>query len=198
MSTRLRTLRVVAAIVMLPSVIVRGQQSRSPTIAKLSIQPAPSNQLAPIDNHATEEQIRTYLQLSGESNDYRQRWIAAVDKNRSIGAPYWPESFWTDLKAEMQKFDLVPTYITLYQHYVSQAQMQSVIDAYKSFGPAAFLDLPVYVKWNKTKMGMQADADKLTLSNTLQVIRGVYAQYKPQIAAARVKYKAEHPDWVDK
>lgn len=98
----------------------------------------------------------------------------------------------------MQKFDLVPTYITLYQHHVSQAQMQSVIDAYKSFGPAAFLDLPVYVKWNKTRMGMQADADKLTLSNTQQVIQGVYAKYKPQIAAARVKYKAEHPDWVDK
>ena len=131
MSVRLCAL-VVFAIVMLPSAMVRGQQSKPPTIAKLSIEPATSNQLAPIDNHATQEQIRTYLQLSGELNDYRQRWIAAVDKNRSIGAPYWPESFWTDLKAEMQKFDLVPTYITLYQHYVSQATMQNVIDAYKS------------------------------------------------------------------
>ncbi len=98
----------------------------------------------------------------------------------------------------MQKFDLVPTYITLYQHYVSQAQMKNVIDAYRSFGPAVFLDLPVYVKWNKTRMGMQAGADKLNLSNTLQLTQSVYAKYKPQIAAARVKYKAEHPDLVDK
>jgi hypothetical protein len=177
--------------------IGRGQ-SKPPTIAKLSIQPAPPNQLALIDNHATEEQIRTYLQLSGELKDYRQHWIAAVDKNRSIGAPYWPESFWIDLKAEMQKFDLVPTYIMLYQHYVSQAKMQNVVDAYNSLGPAHFPGSPACVKWTETRQGMQADADKLTLSNTQQVIQGVYAKYKPQIAAARVKYKAEHPDWVDK
>lgn len=183
---------------MLPSPILRGQQSKPPALAKPSIQFAPSNQLAPIDNHASEEQIRTYLQLSGELNDYRQRWIAAVDKNRSIGAPYWPESFWTDLKAEMQKFDLVPMYITLYQHYVSQPSMQDVIDAYKSLGPANFPGSPACVKWSETRLGMQADADKLTFSNTQQVIQGVYAKYKPQIAAARVKYKAEHPDWIDK
>jgi hypothetical protein len=197
MNARLRTF-VVVAILMLPSAIVRGQQAKPPTIAKLSIQPAPSNQLAPIDNHATEEQIRIYLQLSEELNDYRQRWIAAVDKNRSIGAPYWPESFWADLKVEMQEFDLVPAYITLYQHYVSQAAMQNVIDAYKSLGPSNFPGSPACVKWTETRLGMQADADKLTLSNTQQVIQGVYAKYKPQIAAARVKYKAEHPDWVDK
>lgn len=135
MSATLRTL-VAIAIVMLPSPILRGQQSKPPAFAKPSIQFAPSNQLAPIDNHASEKQIRTYLQLSGELNDYRQRWIAAVDKNRSIGAPFWPESFWTDLKADMQKFDLIPTYITLYQHCVSQPSMQNVIDAYKSLGPA--------------------------------------------------------------
>jgi hypothetical protein len=197
MSAGLRML-VVIAIVMLPSAIVRGQQSKPPTIAKLSIEPAPSNPLAPIDNHATEEQIRTYLQLSGELKDYRQHWIAAVDKNRSIGASYWPESFWTDLRAEMQKFDLVPTYITLYQHYLSQAKMQNVIDAYNSLGPAHFSGSPACVKWTETRLGMQADADKLTLSNTQQVVQGVYAKYKPQIAAARVKYKAEYPDWVDK
>ena len=197
MSATLRTL-VATAIVMLPSPILRGQQSKPPAFAKPSIQFAPSNQLAPIDNHASEAQIRTYLQLSGELNEYRQRWIAAVDKNRSIGAPYWPESFWTDLKADMQKFDLVPTYIMLYQHYVSQPSMQNVIDAYKSLGPGNFPGSPACVKWSETRLGMQADADKLTFSNTQQVIQVVYAKYKPQLAAARVKYKAEHPDWIDK
>ena len=48
------------------------------------------------------------------------------------------------------------------------------------------------------RLGMQADADKLFLANTQRVTQDVYATYKPQIAAARVKYKAEHPDWVDK
>jgi hypothetical protein len=197
MSIRLRALGMVA-IVMLPSAIVRGQQSKPPTTAKQSTQPAPPNQLAPIDNHATEEQIRTYLQLTGELNDYRQRWIAAIATNRSIGAPYWPEPFWTDLKIEMQKFDLVPTAITLYQHYVSQAAMQNVINAYKSLGPAKFPGSQAGVKWAATRLGMQADSDKLTLSNTQQVIQVVYERYKPRIAAERVKYKAEHPDWVEK
>lgn len=53
-------------------------------------------------------------------------------------------------------------------------------------------------KLGEIQLEMKDDADKLTLSNTQQVIQGVYAKYKPQIAAARVKYKAEHPDWVDK
>lgn len=196
MSVRPRAL-VMVVLVMSALAIVRGQ-SKPPTITESSILAAPPNQLAPIDNHATEEQIRTYLQLSGELKDYRQRWIAAVDKNRSIGAPYWPESLWADLKAEMQKFDLVPTSITLYEHYVSRAKMQDVIDAYNALGPAHFAGSPACVKWTEARQGIQADADKLTLSNTQQVIQGVYAKYKPQIASARVKYKAEHPDWVDK
>jgi len=48
-------------------------------------------ELSPLENAATEPQIREYLDLSGDADSFRERWVAAVDKNRSIGAPYWPE-----------------------------------------------------------------------------------------------------------
>jgi hypothetical protein len=76
--------------------------------------------------------------------------------------------------------------------------MQQVIDAYHSLGATNFPGSPMCFKLGEIQLEMKDDADKLTLSNTQQVIQGVYAKYKPQIAAARVKYKAEHPDWVDK
>jgi hypothetical protein len=45
---------------------------------------------------------------------------------------------------------------------------------------------------------MMADIDKLKLAKTQEVLTKVYAVYKPQIKAARARYLAEHPDWVDK
>jgi hypothetical protein len=69
---------------------------------------------------ATEAQICEYLRVSGEAVGFRKSWIAAVNKNRSIGVPYWPESFWRAVKDEMQKTDLVPMYVTFFQQGVSR------------------------------------------------------------------------------
>jgi hypothetical protein len=175
-----------------------AQQAKTPQFAKATIEPARPVELASLKDHATEGQIREYFQLSGELNDYRERWIGAVDKNRSIGAPYWPESFWIDLKAEMRKTDLAPMRITLYQHYVSRATMKEVIDAYHSLGAANFTGSPMCFKLGEIQLEMKDDADKLTLAKTQEVTLNVYARYKSQIAAARVKYEAEHPGWVNK
>lgn len=112
---QLRFLRLmIAMLVVLAPGRGLAQQAKTPQFAKTTIEPAQPVELAPLKDHATERQIREYFQLSGELNDYRERWIGAVDKNRSIGAPYWPESFWIDLKAEMRKTDLAPMRITLY------------------------------------------------------------------------------------
>lgn len=188
---------IVAGFTMLVPRVLLSQQSK-PTFSKLTIQPAQPNGFIPIENHATEEQIRKYFELSGELNLQRQRWIVALDKNRPLGAPYWPESFWTDLKVEMLKFDLAPGYIGLYQHCISREAMQSVIDAYRSLGPENFQGSPACIKWSELRRGMEDDANKLNFSNLMQINDAVYAKYKAQIAAARVKYKAKHPDWVDR
>jgi hypothetical protein len=110
-----------------------AQNKQSPPFAQVSISPASSDNsasLPPLQNPATEDQIREYLRLSGDLDSFRLRWIAAVDENHSIGEPYWPESFWAAIKAEMRKTDLMPMFITVYQHGVSKELMQKVIDAY--------------------------------------------------------------------
>jgi len=147
---------------------------------------------------ATEAQIREYLQVSGEVDEFRKSWIAAVDKNRSIGAPYWPESFWQAVKDEMQKTDLVPMYVTLFQHGVSRELMQEVLDAYRARGPENFRGSPECFKLGTAVAAVQEEMEKLKLAETQAVVLKVYTEYKPQIKAARARYLAEHPDWKDK
>jgi len=176
-----------------------AQSQRSTTIVSVSpTSPNASVTLAPMKDPATVDQIREYLRLSGDLDSYRARWIAAVDKNRSIGAPYWPESFWTDIKAEMGKTDLMPIFVTLYQHGISRDLMQEVLNTYHVVGATLFKVSPASYKLAVAQHAMKDDTDKLTLANTLNVIGRVYQIYKPQIEAARVKYMAEHPDRVNK
>jgi len=147
---------------------------------------------------ATIGQIHEYLQLSGDLDSFRLRWIAAVDKNRSIGAPYWPESFWAALKEEMQKADLMPMFVILYQHGISTSLMQEVLDTYHMLGTANFRGSPACFKLGDAELAMTADMDRLKLVKTQEVLNKVYTAYKPPIKAARLRYQADHPDWVDK
>ncbi len=169
----------------------------SPHNAPAFAQAATPSALLPLPHPATPDQIRQYLQLSGELNAYRDRWIAAVDKNRSIGAPYWPEAFWTEVKARMKRADLMPLYLAWYQHTVSTELMKQVIDSYQTLGANHFQGSPACFKLGEAQQPYQSEMDKLTLTNTSIVINQIYAIYKPQIKAARVKYMAEHPDWKD-
>ncbi len=178
-----------------------AQNKQSAPSVQVSIVPASSANspsLPPLQNPATEEQIHEYLRLSGDLDSFRLRWIAAVDENRSIGEPYWPESFWTAIKAEMQKTDLMPMFITVYQHGVSKELMQKVIDTYRTLGTAHFQGSPACFKLGDAQLAMMPAIDKLKLAKTQEVLAKVYAVYKPQIKAARARYLAEHPDWVDK
>lgn len=160
--------------------------------------PDASSALPPMKDPATGDQIREYLRLSGEMEAYRGRWIAAVDKNRSIGAPYWPESFWTSIKAEMGKTDLMPMFIIWYQHGISRDLMQEVLNTYHTVGATLFNISPARFKLAAAEHAMENDTDKLRLAKTLEVIQKVYTIYKPQIAAARASYLVEHPDMVGK
>jgi protein TonB len=172
--------------------IGHAQDKQTPEIVRAPLPAAPDNtvSLPPLADPATPDQIREYLRLSGDMDSFRAKWIAAVDKNRSIGAPYWPEAFWTDLKAEMQKTDLMPMYITLFQHEISRELMQRVLDAYKRFGADHFTESLECIELGGAELSMKADADKLTLAKTLEITKNVYAIYKPEIEAARMRYMA--------
>jgi hypothetical protein len=177
-----------------------AQSQRSPTIVPVSpTSPNASVTLTPLSDPATVDQIHEYLRLSGDLDSYRASWIAAVDKERSKGVfQYWPESFWTDLKAEMGKTDLMPMFITWYQHGISRDLMQEVLNTYHAVGAILFKVSPACYKLVVAQRAMADDTNKLRLAKTLEVTQRVYAIYKPQIKAASAGYLAEHPELVGK
>lgn len=180
---------------------VRAQDHRATRIARAPASPVTpdlSASLPPLKDAATDDQIREYLRLSGDLDSFRLRWISALVKNRSIGEPYWPESFWVALKTKMQKTDLMPMFITLYQHGISKDLMQDVLDAYHTLGPAHFRGSPACFKLGSAELAMSPDMDRLKLAKTQEIFAEVYTVYKPRIKAARARYLAEHPDWIDK
>lgn len=174
-----------------PAQSQRPQATASPPASPTS--PGVLVMLTPLKDPATVDQIREYLRLSGDMDSYRARWTAAVDKNRSIGAPYWPESFWTDLKAEMGKTDLMPMFIALYQHGISRDLMQEVLNTYHLVGATLFKFSPAAYRLNVAEQAMADDRNQLTLAKTQEVIEKVYTIYRPQIKEARARYLAEHP-----
>jgi hypothetical protein len=178
-----------------------AQGQRPPTIASAPFSPlswAPVS-LPPLKDPATVDQIHEYLRLSGDMDSYRTRWIAAVDNQRSKGVfQYWPESYWTDLKAEMGRTDLMPRFITWYQHGVSRDLMQEVLNTYHAVGATLFQISPAAYKLTTAQRAMADDVNRLRLAKTLEVTEKVYADYKPQIKAASARYQVDHPNLVDK
>jgi hypothetical protein len=208
--------RVVAAVVAVSFALGAGhaQDKGAPRVVRVPVSPVPGDanasaalaqmgytmdSVAPVKDAATVDQIHEYLRVSGEANAYRTRWIAALDKDyRSIAAPYWPESFRAAIQAEMQQSDLTPMYIVILQHGVSKGLMQDVLDTYRRVGATLFVASPACFRLGNALAAVAADTDKLRLAETLGTITKVYAGYKPQIAAARAQYLAEHPGYAGK
>jgi len=187
--------------VALISIAGASQEIQKPTTGRVAVAATStgvSDSLPPLEDPATVDQIKEYLRLSGDLDSFRVRWIAAVDKSRSIGAPYWPESFWTAVKEELRRTDLIPMYITLFQHGLSRELMQEVLDAYHKLGADHFRGSPECYKLGDAELKMASDMDRIKLAKTQEAILKVYAVFKPQIKAARARYQIEHPDWVDK
>ncbi len=173
---------------------VPGDPDASAALAQLGYT---RDSVAPVNDAATVDQVHEYLRVSGEADAYRTRWIAALDKDyRTLAAPYWPESFRTAIKAEMQRTDLTPMYVVMLQHGVSKELMQDVLDTYHTVGATLFVVSPAGFRLRSAMAAVAADTDRLTLAETLGTIQKVYAGYKPQIEAARVKYLADHPGYV--
>jgi len=76
--------------------------------------------------------------------------------------------------------------------------MQQVLDAYRVRGAEHFQGSPECFKLGTAVAAVQGEFEKLKLDETQAVVSKVYAEYKPQIKAARARYLAEHPDWKDK
>lgn len=199
LQTRFLRLVICAMVVSCPGA---GLAQDKPAQQTARTSPAPTlpdllRSLTPLKNAATDEQMREYLYWSRAVDDYRTAWIAGVDNNRSHSKPYWPESFWTDIKTEMQNTDLAPVFAVWYRHTISKELMDKVLDAYHKLGREQFHGSPVCTEMGNAESPMKAQWDELTVLMTRQVIAKVYAADKPQIDAARARYIAEHPGWKD-
>jgi hypothetical protein len=148
-------------------------------------------------NPITEAQVREFLRLSGSGEVYRQSWMAALEKNRSKGEPYWPESFWSDLHDAMLHTDLAPMVLGLYQPYISGPMLQSVNDALKTKTVAELAATPLGAEFCKLQQEADAGHDAATMKMTQEILMRVYEKDKSEIKAARAKYIAAHPGYKD-
>jgi hypothetical protein len=168
----------------------QAQSASAPTSAAIT--------LAPMKNAATVSQIRDYLRVSGDMEIYRKHWMEAVDAKRSDGKPYWPESFWTAIKSEIQKTDLTPSFVMILQHGVSKKLMKKVLKVCRSEGAEQCRTSPEYGEFYDAEEKMKADTDRVQQAMTNEIVQRVYEEHKPEINAALAKYMAEHPGWKDR
>lgn len=174
---------------------MRAQQPADNAEKPQTAAPEAEITLAPMKKAATVQQIQEYLRLSGDVEIYRERWIALVDAKRSEGKPYWPDAFWTSVEDEMRKTDLTPSFVMIFQHAVSKKLMKQLLGACRKHTVEECRLTPEYAELYQAEQAVNADVDRMQRARTNEIIRRVFATYKPQIEAARARYAADHPDW---
>lgn len=143
------------------------------------------------------EQIREYLGLTQFGEIWRVGWLRAMDANKAKGAPYWPESFWSDLKKHMETVDLVPMVTQLYRNHVSYEDMRHAnVDLHK-MSVSEFADTPFGSHFCQETRLSGPENEAATLALTQTIFQQVYEEHKTEIGASRTKYLAEHPGFVD-
>jgi hypothetical protein len=133
---------------------------------------------------ATQEQVREYLALTGIVTGSRRSMESNIEAMQARAMPYYPASFWEDMRSQLLKLDLVAIYTPVLQRYLSQENMAAMLTFYRS--PAGKLFLSVQPE-------MSHDAEMALRSRGAEVAQGVYAKHKAEIDAAKKKYEAEHP-----
>jgi hypothetical protein len=152
--------------------------------------------LTPLNNAATDGQTREYLQMSHVMEDYKTAWIGSVEKGRARSQPYLPDSYWTDIKTEIQDIDMEPAFNIWFKHTVSSELMDKVLDAYMKLGKN-FPGSPMCTELGKAQAPMSDQWNQLTVLLARQVITKVNAADKAKIDEARARYAAEHPGWKE-
>ncbi len=107
---------------------------------------------------------------------------SSVKAMQATAAPYYPASFFTDLADAFQKIDVTALDIPIYQKYVSQEEMTSVISFYRSPAGRKLLALqPV----------LTSEAKVLMRAKGAEIGAAVYAKHKDEIEAAKKKYEGQ-------
>jgi hypothetical protein len=152
--------------------------------------------LTPLKNAATDDQVREYLQMSHLVESYKTSWVESVEKSRARSQPYLPDSYWTDIKTEIQDTDIEPAFNVWFKHTVSSDLMERVLDAYMKLGKN-FPGSPMCTEIGKAQAPMSGQWNQLTVLLARQVITKVNAADKSKIDGARARYATEHPGWKE-
>ena len=138
-------------------------------------------QTGPPAHPATEDQIREYMSLIRAEKVARETMDQSLKTAQIAAAPYYPASFWDDMRAAVQKVDIVGAYVTVYQRYMSQEQMQAVIDFYRSpAGQTLLRAQPLAIR----------DAQAIVRQQAGELGRAVELKHQAEIEAAKKKYEA--------
>jgi len=139
--------------------------------------------VAPPAHPATEDQIREYLSLTQVEKTSHNLIIANVNAMQLTSVPYFPASFWTDMKSEFLKLDITALYVPIFQRYLSEEDMNGILAFYRS---------PAGHKLLETQPMLTRDAQVALKAKGRELGEAIYAKHKDEIDAAKKKYDAEH------
>jgi hypothetical protein len=141
-----------------------------------------SSDFAAPKDPATEDQIREYLSLINTNKLAHEMMNKMADSMQATAAPYYPKSFWDDIRAEFAKFDLITPYVTVYQRYLSREDIQAAIDFYRSSaGKKLLIAQPFAIRDVQVMVGQTAQ----------QIGEKVYERHAAEIEEAKAKFEAD-------
>lgn len=139
--------------------------------------------MGPPAHPATEDQIREYMSLIRADKLAHEAMDAGFKAMQTTAAPYYPAAMWDELRAGAQKLDVSAVYVQVYQQYMSQAEMQAVIDFYRSPAGQKLLEAqPLAIR----------DAKEIMRKKSTEMAEAIVAKYKDQIQAAAKQYDSQH------
>ncbi len=136
----------------------------------------------PPEHPCTEAQVREYLEETGGAKAAHVIMMNMARTSRASAPPYFPAAFWTDMVAAFDKADMVPMFLPVYQHHISEEEMAAVLNFYKTPAGKHFLDAqPV----------MAGEAQQLIAQQGREIGHDVYLKYKDQIEEGKRQYDAQ-------
>ncbi len=136
----------------------------------------------PPEHPCTEAQVREYLDETGGAKAAHVIMMNMARTSRASAPPYFPAGFWTDMVAAFDKADMVPMFLPVYQHHISEEEMAAVLNFYKTPAGKHFLDAqPV----------MAGEAQQLIAQQGREIGHDVYLKYKDQIEEGKRQYDAQ-------
>jgi hypothetical protein len=160
-----------------------AHSAMTPSPAPKTANAAPTPALKTTLHPATEAQVREYVQMIGLDKSAHVLLENSANSTQAKAAPYFPASFWDDLRAEYAKTDVTLIYLPVYQHYFSSTEMQALL---------AFYHSPVGKKILETQPEATREASAALKAQAKQIADATVAKHSDEINAAKAQYQTEH------